>query len=33
MYSFSAGILFGISMSIYHLWRRVVNQLPEWDDL
>ncbi|WP_320752015.1 DUF6404 family protein [Enterobacter roggenkampii] len=33
MYSFSAGILFGMSMSIYHLWRRVVNQLPEWDDL
>lgn len=31
--SFYFDIFFGISMAIYHLWRKVANELPDWKNL
>lgn len=31
--SIFAGLLFGFSMAAFHYWRKVVNKLPEWDQL
>lgn len=28
-----AGICFGVLMAAYHWWRKVVNNLPDWDSL
>lgn len=28
-----AGISFGISIATYHLWRKKVNKLPDWNSL
>lgn len=28
-----AGICFGVLMATYHWWRKVVNNLPDWDSL
>ncbi|MFO5632015.1 DUF6404 family protein [Klebsiella pneumoniae] len=25
--------LFGLTMALFHLWRRKVNKLPDWKDL
>ncbi|EPK2640866.1 DUF6404 family protein, partial [Klebsiella pneumoniae] len=27
------GVLFGLTMALFHLWRRKVNKLPDWKDL
>lgn len=27
------GVLFGLAMALFHLWRRRVNKLPDWKDL
>ncbi|WP_222848688.1 DUF6404 family protein, partial [Klebsiella pneumoniae] len=24
------GVLFGLTMALFHLWRRKVNKLPDW---
>ncbi|WP_124108874.1 DUF6404 family protein [Klebsiella pneumoniae] len=31
--SLIAGVLFGLTMALFHLWRRKVNKLPDWKDL
>lgn len=31
--SIVAGICFGVLMAAYHWWRKVVNNLPDWDSL
>ncbi len=31
--SIFAGIMFGVCMAAYHLWRKKVNNLPDWDSL
>lgn len=31
--SLIAGVLFGLTMALFHLWRRKVNNLPDWEDL
>nr|WP_264959138.1 DUF6404 family protein [Klebsiella pneumoniae]MDM8794976.1 DUF6404 family protein [Klebsiella pneumoniae] len=31
--SMVAGICFGVLMAAYHWWRKVVNNLPDWDSL
>ncbi|OZO52157.1 hypothetical protein CG706_22265 [Escherichia coli] len=31
--SFYFDIFFGISMAIYHLWRKAANKLPDWNSL
>ncbi|MDP1412139.1 DUF6404 family protein, partial [Klebsiella pneumoniae] len=31
--SFISGLLFGLTMALFHLWRRKVNKLPDWKDL
>ncbi|MCW9474420.1 DUF6404 family protein [Klebsiella grimontii] len=33
MLSVIAGFFFGLCMALFHLWRKKVNQLPEWKDL
>ncbi|STX20837.1 Uncharacterised protein [Klebsiella pneumoniae] len=30
--SLIAGVLFGLTMALFHLWRRKVNKLPDWKD-
>jgi hypothetical protein len=31
--SLLAGVLFGLSMALFHYWRKRVNKLPDWDSL
>ncbi len=31
--NFISGVLFGLTMALFHLWRRKVNKLPDWKDL
>ncbi|MEJ0229466.1 DUF6404 family protein (plasmid) [Klebsiella michiganensis] len=31
--SLIAGVLFGLTMALFHLWRRRANKLPDWQDL
>lgn len=31
--SLIAGVLFGLTMALFHLWRRSANKLPDWKDL
>lgn len=31
--SFTAGLLFGFFMALYHYWRRWINKLPDWNSL
>ena len=31
--SLIAGVLFGLTMALFHLWRRKMNKLPDWKDL
>jgi hypothetical protein len=31
--SLIAGVLFGLTMALFHLWRMQVNKLPDWKDL
>ncbi|NRG24045.1 DUF6404 family protein [Klebsiella michiganensis] len=31
--SIFSGIFFGVSMAAFHLWRKKVNNLPDWDNL
>ncbi|WP_368758775.1 DUF6404 family protein [Klebsiella oxytoca] len=31
--SLIAGVLFGLTMALFHLWRRRANKLPDWNDL
>lgn len=31
--SLIAGVFFGVTMALFHLWRRRANKLPDWKDL
>lgn len=33
LWSLSDGVLFGVMMAAFHVWRKKVNNLPDWQDL